>query len=86
MLNLILGWIIPLAIKLGVEWVIAHFPGIPQWLKDILQKLEVEKAAAMQVNDVDVQYAEHRAAKRRAVEAVKAQCSGVACPPNLKQN
>jgi hypothetical protein len=84
MLKLILGWVIPLAIRFGVEWVIGKFPGIPEWVKDVLRRLEDEKKAASAIEDQDVKLAEHVAAKRRAVEAVKAQCSGVACPPDLK--
>jgi hypothetical protein len=71
MWSLLLGILVPMAIRLGVEAVLAAFPRMPQWVRDILSKLKADKAMAAGIECPVTRKAEIKAAKRRAIAAVK---------------
>jgi hypothetical protein len=71
MWQLLLGILVPMAIRLGAEAVLAAFPNMPQWVKDILNKLKTEKAMAAEIQCPAERKAEVKAAKHRAITALK---------------
>lgn len=63
-------FLIDLAVKLGLPWLMAKFPWLPKELKDIIEELLKNIG---QLNDQKV------LAVRTAKRKIRAHCSGVAC-------
>lgn len=79
------GILIPLAIHLGVEAVLAKFPNLPPWLVTILKGLEGAKQAAANLPQ-DQQAGAISLARAKAAAQVHLECNGVGCPPELKND
>ena len=71
----ILSMIIPLAIRLGVSFVLKRFPGIPPEVRAILESLQLKLKTPGVSNS---------GAKKQAVADFKAYCEGTGCPTGLK--
>ncbi len=63
MWSFLLPILVRFAIRFGIDWVISHFPGIPDWVKEILAQLRHEKNTA-------TSRGAKRAAKKRAIDNV----------------
>lgn len=73
----LLNIIISFAIKFGLAWLVKRFPGIPQEVIDIIEKLLGGLKSAESPD-------EKAMLKRQAMRDVKAHCDGVACESGVK--
>jgi hypothetical protein len=78
--------VIPMALHLGVEAVLAKFPNLPPWLIAVLKNLEGAKQQALQLATEAEQRAAVTLARAEAAKQVHLACTGVACPPDLKNS
>lgn len=74
----VLSVIIPMAIHLGVEAVLAAFPNLPPWLVAILKQLEGAKAEAANLPKAQ-RGAALAVARAKAAAQVHAACHGADC-------
>jgi hypothetical protein len=76
--NLIIGWLVNLAIRFGLEALIQRFPNMPAWLLEILKRLIADKQAAKEL-PVAYRRGAVKMAKRAAITQVAVKCRGLHC-------
>ncbi len=71
----LIGWIISIAVKLGLAWLVKRFPNLPPGIVVIIEDL---------LNNLKNPEVDKKEAKKAARQAIKEHCSGVGCPPEIK--
>lgn len=76
----LITFLISAAIRLGLAWLVKHFPGLPPEIVKIIEEL-------LQIlGDSNASRQEKQSAKDAARQKIKDACSGTGCPTEIKKD